>query len=195
MTASIASITGHLAMFQAVTAECGKPEPFPDFAGEAAAHRQAEKQERDADDQREAHRQVQGPQLPGRPPLVDFVDPIHGATERGDKRRSAPQCQQRTEHQCQAGATRLGQLLDRCTQAVGDALVAEVADQLEDRVGGLLRFAHHADQRRDHDERGEGRQHRVVRQRGRQVCALVALELGDRPLRCVLPRLRGEVRW
>jgi hypothetical protein len=71
-------------------------------------------------------------------------------------------------------------LFDRRAERLHRRPGCDVIDDVEDRVGGASTLSEDAEQRHDHDERGEDRQHGVVGERGGQVGALVSPELPQR---------------
>ena len=92
------------------------------------------------------------------------------------------------------GGVGLGHLGDRLTQLVDGVLLADAVDQLEQRVGRRLALAEDAEQRDHRQQSREQRQDGVVRERSREVGALVAAELGPRLLERVPPGPPGQVR-
>ncbi|KXF48780.1 hypothetical protein AXA44_28205 [Rhodococcus sp. SC4] len=120
--------------------------------------------------------QHQRPELPHGTPLLDFVHTVHGASERPDVAGRRPHRAQQAEDQRHARGRCLDQLRDGFTQRVHGGGRPEVVDHLQDRIGGALPLPEHSQQRDQRQQRREQRQHRVIRQCGGQVGALIARE-------------------
>ena len=155
--------------------------------GDRAADDQSDQHECGHD--HEAHRDEQHhrAQLPHRPALVDLVDPVHGPSEGTHVARGRPDRGGEPEHQGQSRATGAHELVDGALQLVGDLALAELPHEVEQGGGRRLALTEQAEQRDEGEDRGKDGEDRVVGQGGRQVGALVALELGERRLGGVLP--------
>ncbi len=170
-----------------------------DLHGRAEAERLADgvgDRARDRDDER-AHEQdhdadqrdgeLHGLELQERAALGDLVDAVHRPGERADVAGGRPDRENDARDEREAGGGRLDEAgQDRLDQREG-VRGGEAAQQVEDRRHRLLPLPEHPEQRDDRDERGEQRQHRVVRQRRRDVCALVRAELAHGLPEDVLP--------
>jgi hypothetical protein len=113
--------------------------------------------------------------------------PVHRPTERPDIPRRRPQGPDDADDQCQSGGGVLGELRQRPLDGVGDRPGAHIG-QHTDQLTGLALLAEQAEQRYQREQSGEQREHRVVRECGGEVGALVIGELPQRLAGDVLPR-------
>ena len=90
-TSRSTSSTGHLAMFQTVTAVSPSPTALPIASATGPETISAEHDERRHQHEHERHEQLQRPQLPERPALLALVDRVRGAHEGADVARRRPQ--------------------------------------------------------------------------------------------------------
>ena len=194
MTTTTPRIRGHLSDVPDGHTLLAEPHGAADRLRDRSADDEAEEHDRGHDDEEQGEQEDDGAQLPHRPSLVDLVDAVHGPAEGPDVARRAPQRAREADGEREPGLRCPDHRRDRFLEPVGDLGLAQLAQDVEHRVGRLLALAEHAEQADEGQDRGEDRQHRVVGQRSGEVGALVALELRERGLGGVPPPRRLDVR-
>ncbi len=167
----------------------------PDRRARALGQRTGEHHDQRARREHQHQHQGQGDaqrcQLPHGPALRQVVHRVGGADERGHVAGGRPRRRhQADDRQHTAGAAAAAQLDDRVPQNVPRGALRQVTDVVEQPV----RHARpgHSQQRHQHQQRGEQRQHAVVGERRRPVGEFVVPELLDRTPYHRPPRTPGQ---
>ena len=188
MTTTMARMTGHLAMFQTVTARVAEPDRVADGLGDRAADDERRRGRGGHDDEAEGDEDLRrgaastpgGPRRPGRPGSSPARTPRRSPRRRTGRSR-CPMTRAKPAPRASIIAS-IGP-----SSCVGDLALAELADDVEHRLGRRLALPEDAEERDEREERREDREHRVVGEGRGEVGALVALELRERRLGGVPP--------
>ena len=176
MTATtVAKRSGQRTIDQICSAVSPIPISVPIASSQRAAEDDDEEDRGEDEDHRERDQELQRAELVERAVLVDLPDLVAGADEGADVARGGVERDRGAEDQRDAGLPgAVDDLLERCAQRVDRRRLAEVADDPQQRVDGVL-VAEHAEQRDEDDQAREDREHRVVGERRGPVAEVVRL--------------------